>query len=404
MQNRKIIPGLKIFWRTGSGKLPRALKSNPMGYCDTIVEREFALARDLQLYGKAAPLVLYGAQRRADKIYRYLAELGISVDIVAVDGAYLQERTVFHDIPVIDIATLLAEPHTRYNYLIAFWTVSPEKINALRQTANHIFHYDCGVGLEGADAVNVPFDFFHSRRGDMEWVFTLMADAFSRDVLAAHINQRISGKFEYKRPYYTKEQYFSDIMPLSGNEIFVDCGAYTGDTVLRLLSVMEKRHIDFTGKIFAFEPDANNFAKLAEHTARLINCRCFHKGIWEFSTILKYNNSSRRYDSHVASVAKEIIHSNFIEEADVEVVFLDEMFEDTEITFIKMDIEGSELPALRGAKKIISTYKPKLAICIYHKKEDIFDIPQYIYSICPDYDFYIRSHSLDFSELVLYAV
>ncbi|MDR3175091.1 MAG: FkbM family methyltransferase [Desulfovibrio sp.] len=193
-------------------------------------------------------------------------------------------------------------------------------------------------------------------------------------------------------------------MPLSGNEIFVDCGAYTGDTAALLLQAMERRSIDFTGEIFAFEPDAHNFAKLAGRASRLTNCRCFHKGVWDAAGILKYCNSVRGTDSFVVSVAAEPIHDNSFEKVEIEVVSLDEMLHGKAITFIKMDVEGSELPALRGAKQIMAAYRPKLAVCIYHKKEDVIDIPQYIHSIRPDYDLYVRSHARDFSELVLYAV
>ena len=74
------------------------------------------------------------------------------------------------------------------------------------------------------------------------------------------------------------------------------------------------------------------------------------------------------------------------------------------ITMIKMDIEGSELEALKGAKKTIQRDKPKLAICIYHKPEDMADIPLYIKELVPEYKLYIRHHSNFATETVLYAV
>ncbi|MHB8062988.1 MAG: FkbM family methyltransferase, partial [Ruminiclostridium sp.] len=67
---------------------------------------------------------------------------------------------------------------------------------------------------------------------------------------------------------------------------------------------------------------------------------------------------------------------------------------------IKMDIEGSELLALKGACNTIKKYKPYLAICVYHKTEDIFEIPKYLRSIIPSYKFYLRGGI----HTVLYAV
>ena len=89
-------------------------------------------------------------------------------------------------------------------------------------------------------------------------------------------------------------------------------------------------------------------------------------------------------------------------EDEVEVRALDEVV-DGKVTFIKMDIEGAELQALFGAEKTIKKYKPKLAICIYHRLEDILEIPAYIHSIVPEYKFYIRHYSFSTSETVLYA-
>ena len=68
-----------------------------------------------------------------------------------------------------------------------------------------------------------------------------------------------------------------------------------------------------------------------------------------------------------------------------------------------MDIEGSELAALKGAKRIIKQYKPKLAICVYHKCEDIFKIPLYLHELVPEYKIMIRQHRYDLYDTVLYA-
>ena len=73
-------------------------------------------------------------------------------------------------------------------------------------------------------------------------------------------------------------------------------------------------------------------------------------------------------------------------------------------TFIKMDIEGSEMKALEGAKQTILCNKPKLTICIYHSDEDMVRIAEYIHSLVPEYKLYIRHHTSEKNETVLYAV
>ena len=74
------------------------------------------------------------------------------------------------------------------------------------------------------------------------------------------------------------------------------------------------------------------------------------------------------------------------------------------ITFLKMDIEGSELAALRGAERIIREQRPKLAICVYHKPEDLREIPSLLLSYHPDYKLYLRHYSINETETVLYAI
>lgn len=83
---------------------------------------------------------------------------------------------------------------------------------------------------------------------------------------------------------------------------------------------------------------------------------------------------------------------------------LDEIAGDRRITFIKMDIEGAEKEALVGAQNIIRNQKPKLAISIYHKKEDIWELPALLLEMNPEYQFYLRHYSLREAETVLYAV
>ena len=74
------------------------------------------------------------------------------------------------------------------------------------------------------------------------------------------------------------------------------------------------------------------------------------------------------------------------------------------VVHIKMDIEGAEKRALRGAVEIIRRDKPMLAICVYHKNDDLLEIPKLIKEIVPDYKFYLRHHNVAGTETVLYAI
>lgn len=91
-------------------------------------------------------------------------------------------------------------------------------------------------------------------------------------------------------------------------------------------------------------------------------------------------------------------------EISVEVDSIDYVMEGRRVTMIKMDIEGAELEVLHGAKKTFPKYKTLLAICVYHKREDLFTIPQYIKSLIPEYRLFLRAYEKMATELVLYAV
>ena len=86
----------------------------------------------------------------------------------------------------------------------------------------------------------------------------------------------------------------------------------------------------------------------------------------------------------------------------VDVIKLDNFISENP-TIIKMDIEGAELDSLKGASEIISSLKPKLAICIYHKAMDFYDITTYLKKLVPEYHFKIRQHEDGIYETVLYA-
>ena len=118
-------------------------------------------------------------------------------------------------------------------------------------------------------------------------------------------------------------------------------------------------------------------------------------GLWSKDTYLAFH-SAEYGGSH-------IVESDEKDGAQVKVVALDSCIRG-KVTFIKMDIEGAELEALKGAKQLIMKYRPKLAICIYHKREDMWEIPYFIKNLVPEYKLYIRHYSNYEYETVLYAV
>ena len=73
------------------------------------------------------------------------------------------------------------------------------------------------------------------------------------------------------------------------------------------------------------------------------------------------------------------------------------------VDFIKMDIEGFELPALAGAERVIDQFRPRLAISLYHRPEDIFEIPLWIGNRFPWYSLHLDHYTIHHEETVLFA-
>lgn len=188
------------------------------------------------------------------------------------------------------------------------------------------------------------------------------------------------------------EQYFdADIVKYENEEIFVDCGSFDFQTSLYL---SERCNVK---KVFAFEPDEANVVKINENVkdCSIGSVEVFNKGVWNKEERLSFCVGGTTTSYVVDKATDQTVY--------LDVVALDDVI-DEKVTFIKMDIEGSELKALEGAKRLIQTYKPKLAISVYHKPEDLITLPQYILSLVPEYKLYLRHYSNFDHETVLYAV
>ena len=187
-----------------------------------------------------------------------------------------------------------------------------------------------------------------------------------------------------------KKQYFN-LAELyhCAKEYFVDVGAFDGDSTLQFIEWAK----DSYDKILCFEPDVNNVDRFCERIPdiRQKKIELIKKGAWSSDAILSFKNDG--------------IKSGILEtgENKVEVCKIDDVV-DKGVTYIKMDIEGAEEQAIIGAAKTIKRDKPKLAIAIYHKKEDIFVLPDLILRLNPDYKLYFRHYTFSDADTVMYAV
>lgn len=234
--------------------------------------------------------------------------------------------------------------------------------------------------------------YFAEHKKDLEAISALLADDLSREVFLRAAHYRATHNPKDAPIFSRNDQYFvKDIVPLSKNEVFVDCGAFDGDTMKEFLKV-SKGHYN---SIVCFEPMEKYHARLEKRGAgKRVTAIC--AGVHKETTTLYFHADQGKGSSLVSSADEHTIQ--------VPVRAIDDTPECLNATFIKMDVEGSEMNALRGAKETILRNKPKLAICIYHKNRDFIEIPTWIHKLVPEYKLYVRHHSFSVNETVLYAI
>jgi FkbM family methyltransferase len=220
----------------------------------------------------------------------------------------------------------------------------------------------------------------------------IWADNTSRLEYVGQISWRMSLNPAFLSPHCSaQETYFPpDVFQLKSDEVFVDCGAFDGDSIRGFLDRTKGRF----KQIIALEPDAANFARLQNSLRNLMenDVRLIQKAVGERSEEVRFNA--------MGTVASVIGQGSF----EVDCVTLDELLSGPPPTFIKMDIEGGEPAALRGGAGVITKHAPVLAICLYHAQEHLWEIPLYLNKLMPDYQLFLRRYADECWELVCYAV
>ena len=193
--------------------------------------------------------------------------------------------------------------------------------------------------------------------------------------------------------YFFPQYFDTDIMVARDHEIFVDAGALDMGSTIDFVKWCNGQ----SDIVYAFECDPLAFNQCQENISKKaelqkLNIQLYRKGLAEKTgkVMLVEHFGSSKIDAHGTTA--------------VEITSLDEVLNGKPVTFIKMDIEGAELDALKGARNTILKWKPRLAICLYHKPEDILEIPSFIVSLVPEYKMYIRHYSTLVTETVLLCV
>ena len=235
-------------------------------------------------------------------------------------------------------------------------------------------------------------------------VYDLLEDDASRAAFTVHLSSRYHLMANHElASVYAGDQYFAvpEMLTFSAGEVFVDCGAFVGDTVESYLNHCQ----GIFHKAIAFEPGPVQFAAMQTRFRRLTEEWALPQ-----DRLVAVQAGVSDTPSHAAvtggAMSDNLIGTRLVanDDADgVAIVTLDEALQDQRVDFLKADIEGYEMAMLRGARELIRTQKPRMAICLYHKLTDPYEIPLYLKELVPEYHFQVRQHAMNFTECVLYA-
>ena len=220
--------------------------------------------------------------------------------------------------------------------------------------------------------------FFTENSERINAIANMLADEQSkREYLGMVKFRQTRCKKDYPKFKYEPE-YFFDKLKLAQDEVFIDCGAYIGDTVDEFL----KRCPEYK-QIAAFEPDSKIFEKLKAKHGNNPKITLIKAGVYDKESEVLFEE----HDGY-SRINNELNEQNVT----IQVKTIDNLNLE-KVSFIKMDVEGAELNALKGAEKTIIRDKPKLAICIYHSNEDMIHIAEYIHNLRLEYKLYVRQYS-----------
>lgn len=321
------------------------------------------------LKGSDKPLVLYGMGLGAEKIMSELEQRGMRADDIFASDEFVRGHS-FKGYKVLRYSEV-CEKYKDFNVVLCFASRIDEVIDRIAEIDGEHTVFAPDVPVAGGGLFTR--EYITENEEKFERAYSLLADEESKRVYKDILNFKVSGKIKYLlSSFCDKSKVYSDILNLNENEEIIDLGAYDGDTIREFTAATGGKYKHIT----ALEPDKKSYKKLLKNTDDMKNISTLNMGVWNKRDTLIFDAEAGRNSKLSA------------EGVSVEVTDIDSL--NIAPTFIKMDIEGSEMKALEGAEKTIKKYLPKLYICAYHRNEDLFALPLKIKELSEKYKIYFR--------------
>lgn len=327
--------------------------------------------RDMDIWQKIQnddrPVALYGMGNGADRVLEQLRLYGVKPVGVFASSSFVRHQT-YQGYTVSDYQSL-AERYPDMIILVCFGTNRPEVLSFIETLSERHTVLCPDVPVYGDTVFDI--EFARANADKLRFVYERLADEHSRKTFENIVRFKLSGEYKLLRACQYDGALF-DPIDLTNEETYVDAGAYRGDTVELFLSGVSSHR-----KIIALEPNRKTYEKLKERIKKAESIVAVRAAVSDFD-----GEAEMLSDGRGSSIGQK--------GESVPVCTLDKLLEGESVSLIKMDVEGQEAAALRGARKIITAQKPKMIMAAYHRSEDIFDLPLAVLNIRSDYKILLR--------------
>lgn len=317
------------------------------------------------------PILIYGMGNGADKIITQLTKRNIPIaDFFASDG--FVRGQVFHGKTVLS-AGEACRHYPNAIILLAFGSARDdvlENVNRIRQTHTLLVP---DVPVFGTTLFDETF--YRTNAHHFNAARALFCDERSQKLFDDLISFKLSGNPDFLRDTTPLSETIIECLHPASYRYCLDLGAYVGDTaelMIKLFPNLETVH--------AWEPDPKTFIKLERFAASNPRVKPYRLASLDYTGEVNFAISGNR-NAGIDAPGKT---------ASVFCGAVDDIMKNAPLDFIKIDVEGAERPTLVGSVCTIREKRPDLLISLYHRSEDLFDLPLYLHSICPDYKFYLR--------------
>ncbi len=321
------------------------------------------------------PIFLYGTGNGADKILNVCEKFGIKISGVFASSGFVRNRS-FREMPVTSIDTIREQYGDDIVVLLAFGTTLESVIANINDIAKKHTLYIPEVPLYDSELFDRGY---YLRNIDkIEETEMLFEDEESRNVYRDMIAFRLSGEPHYLSRVITPKKMYSSLINADYVNTVIDCGAYKGDSAEDILVSLSP------DEIIALEPDPKTFLKLSAYAASVDNCKitALNYAVGKSYGETEFNSSGSRGSGAEGTNKRGKTTSVHIRALD--------SFDFKNVDLIKYDVEGDELAAIKGSVKLIKECNTALSISVYHRSEDIFELPLIIKKLCPEHKLYLR--------------